>query len=790
MLRAQLRVIRADLRRRPLQSALVFIVVAAATALPTLAVSVEDSAGRPFERVMETADGGHVWLFAPAAALGRVKTMDGIEATAGPFRRSSASLVASSTGRHPILAWGMAGKPEVGVTNIVEGRWLDPGTPNEIVIDKGLAHEADLEVGDVARVATARGPMELRVVGIGVHLTRAPYPNWDPADVFVSEATRAAFGTESDQPPVVGVRLHDRGTVEAFTQRAIGVTGGPAGAITWTSIRDSFAEENEPTIIVLRVFAAFGLLAVGFILANAVSGLLLVQIRDIGLLKAAGLTPGQVTRVFLGEQLVIAGLGAVAGLVIGLGFTPLILRRTASSLGTTATPVLEPVRLGAILVVVLGAVTVFTVFPAWRGARTNTVQAITVGGSRRDVRPSRLGRLATRLGLPGPVVLGAKDAFTRPARAWFTIAALTFAVATLVCTFTVDTTIGHLFDEPGLIGGEPYQVEIQRIPYVSPAQYRGDPPGAMSEAEAEALIRESSGAVGVITRRFTFARLGGDDSRPPFRFDAWAIAGDIQEAGFRVVDGRMFKGPGEAVIGLGLARETGLGVGDRVTFRIEGNTAFDVIVTGTYAEERNDGIGLMYHLDQLRSALPAIDSGAFGVVLPKGADSAVAAAAIADAAGSRLVVDDVATAFHEDLAEQRNNIRTVMTPMSVALLFIAGLNLFTTLLFAVRERVRDFAILKTIGFTPLQVVSGVGVSATVYAVIATAIGAPLGYYVSAWLFDHFGKQDGWAPGVAQVPSAPWLALVLPIAVALAVAGSAIPARLAARVGITEALAFE
>ena len=79
------------------------------------------------------------------------------------------------------------------------------------------------------------------------------------------------------------------------------------------------------------------LLAVGFIIANAIGGRILASRRDIGLLKAAGFTPGGVTALFVVENLVVAGAASIVGTALGIALSPLLLEPTASLLGT-ATP--------------------------------------------------------------------------------------------------------------------------------------------------------------------------------------------------------------------------------------------------------------------------------------------------------------------------------------------------------------------------------------------------------------------------------------------------------------------
>jgi len=78
----------------------------------------------------------------------------------------------------------------------------------------------------------------------------------------------------------------------------------------------------------------------------------------------------------------------------------------------------------------------------------------------------------------------------------------------------------------------------------------------------------------------------------------------------------------------------------------------------------------------------------------------------------------------------------------------------------------------------------------VIAVIGTAVGAPLGYFVTTALVDYFGAEDGWPSGVASAPSAIWVLGLMAAAIGIAIAGSWLPAQRAANTGVSEALRYE
>ena len=107
---------------------------------------------------------------------------------------------------------------------------------------------------------------------------------------------------------------------------------------------------------------------------------------------------------------------------------------------------------------------------------------------------------------------------------------------------------------------------------------------------------------------------------------------------------------------------------------------------------------------------------------------------------------------------------------------VAALTL--TLVASVRQRRRDLALLKTIGFVRRQLASAVAWQATVAAVVGIVIGIPLGLVVGRVLWDLFARQISAVP--YPTVSVPSVVVVAAGTVLLANLVAAIPARTAAR----------
>jgi len=115
--------------------------------------------------------------------------------------------------------------------------------------------------------------------------------------------------------------------------------------------------------------------------------------------------------------------------------------------------------------------------------------------------------------------------------------------------------------------------------------------------------------------------------------------------------------------------------------------------------------------------------------------------------------------------------------LGVALAAGAALSLGLTLLSAVRQRRRDLALLKALGFTGRQLASIVAWQSSVAVGIGTVVGVPLGIVLGRTLWDLFAH----AINVVPAPSVPVLTIVLIAVGALVLANviATVPGRIAA-----------
>ena len=768
--------------------------MAAATA--TMALSVQRTASAPFEQLLDEANGPHVLVYdaAPGAKAALV-AHPGVEAVSGPIERGSGSY-SSGDRAHPLTLWAVESPmPEVQPALMLEGRWLEPGRTDEIVIDSGLANESGLQIGDRVALTTDAGPHEVEVVGVAASTGRPPYPIWDPAAVYVTLEALATLGGNAGNSSVLAVRLVDPESAIAVLREVNGDRAEPlvAAVTRWQEIDRSIREDARLKVIVLSTFSAFALLAVGFIVANVVSGQALAQRREIGLLKATGFTPRDASLLFAGQHLFLGVSGIVIGATAGVLTTPYWLGDIARRLGQPPDRSAHPVDLAIVAVGVLVVLLLFTIFPAWRAGRLSTIDALR-RADRPDRGASQTHALASRLPVPRAAATGLKDLFTRPARTLLAIGAMAMAAATIMFTLTIDATVNGLAEDPTIVGEGRYDLRVDRLTarFVDPSMVAmsTDDDGSAPEQGGEAVLSEAdaiaavsqAGVAGIVEARQFGVQVNGRS--------VWSrmVDGDLEQLHVRFTEGG-WHGDREVVVGYALSEASGIGVGDRVTVSAA-DRRIEATVSGIYVEGSNSGLMAMMRPSMAEALFGRVPYAELWLVLDDDAEVSAVAAAVRRASGGLMGVTDGRAAAQRDIRAAGDTLRSVLYPLNVVLLAIAVANLLTALLFTVRERYRDYALLKAIGFTPRQILLAVSSGALVIAAIGTGIGAPLGYFVTSALVDYFGAEDGWPSGVASAPSALWVLGLMALAVGIAIAGSWLPAQRAASTGVAEALRYE
>jgi predicted lysophospholipase L1 biosynthesis ABC-type transport system permease subunit len=383
---------------------------------------------------------------------------------------------------------------------------LDVGPGDDITLKTRLCTTTGQMTGpDECRVATERS---FRVVGVAVTAAARPYPDvcyaplcpWfaeaieetlveaPPDEVLSDESFSGTYSMEPIEPGlvwltdadarglvpaeqplsyVVNLKLDDPADVPAFGDDYFSAstdagysfsTSPPVIMESWHDIRLGHANVVEDQQVVLRIGSRLiALLGVASI-AVLVGGRMADQTRRVGLLKAGGGTPTLVAVVLLTEFVMLALLGAAAGLAAGWLAAPLLTDPGAALVGRAGTPSLTVSTVVLVTAVALGVAVAATVVPTLRAAFTSTVHAL-ADAARPPRRTPWLIAMSARL--PVPLLLGLRIAARRPRRVVLSAVSIAIAVSGIVAALAAQATNKQ---DGQLVGGtDPSTARINQV---------------------------------------------------------------------------------------------------------------------------------------------------------------------------------------------------------------------------------------------------------------------------------------------------------------------------------------
>jgi putative ABC transport system permease protein len=254
---------------------------------------------------------------------------------------------------------------------------VDPvaGSPDDldatsIAVTEGVADDKGLTVGEsVPVVFTATGTQQMTVRLIFSD-NRVPDTEW----LLGTDAFAANYPDQMD--------------VQVFVKNAAGVPASEALAAV-EAVADDYPganvldqteyKEEQTGRVDQLLFLVYALLALAILIAllgigNTLALSIVERTRELGVLRAVGMTQAQLRSAIRWEAVIIAVQGALLGLVIGVFFGwALVTAMEDEGLNTFAVPV---VTLVVVVVLAALAAVVAAVWPARRAARLDVLRAV------------------------------------------------------------------------------------------------------------------------------------------------------------------------------------------------------------------------------------------------------------------------------------------------------------------------------------------------------------------------------------------------------------------------------
>jgi putative ABC transport system permease protein len=240
--------------------------------------------------------------------------------------------------------------------------------PGEALVEEQFAKGHDISVGERYRIETPSGG-EAEITAIGVYR--------DPTilqGTVVSNRTMGMVSTVRD-PFILFVSVAegaDAAVVEADVKDAL--SRFPEVTVeTRAEYKQTVEEQLNQIVYLVYALLAMSIVVSLFGIANSLFLAIHERTREFGLLKAVGTTSTQLRRIVRYESVIIAAIGAVLGIALGVAFATLT-TASLSDFGLGFSVPIGQIAIFAVLALLVGVIA--AVGPARRSSRVNVLEAI------------------------------------------------------------------------------------------------------------------------------------------------------------------------------------------------------------------------------------------------------------------------------------------------------------------------------------------------------------------------------------------------------------------------------
>lgn len=334
------------------------------------------------------------------AVAQRIRDVPGV-VSATPIVEGQALLTSERGGASGGLARGV--RPEdlrargLVAQNIVSGTLANFEGEDAIVIGTRLAQRLGIGVGDRLTLVSPQGRTtvfgtvpRVRAYTV-VALFQVGMHEYDNGFVFLPMQAAQVFFQTGDAATQIEVFVQDPTAVRAVTRGIrTALAGTPVRILDWQESNSSFFAAVQVERNVMFLILTLIILVAAFNIVSSLIMLVKDKGRDIAILRTMGATRGAIMRIFLLCGASVGVVGTLTGFVIGIVFCANIesIRQAIQALSGTELfspevyflsrlpAVVDPNEVAQVVAMGLGLSLLATIYPSWRAARTDPVEAL------------------------------------------------------------------------------------------------------------------------------------------------------------------------------------------------------------------------------------------------------------------------------------------------------------------------------------------------------------------------------------------------------------------------------
>lgn len=280
---------------------------------------------------------------------------------------------------------GVEPAEEIKVTNVekymLAGRLTDLSEKSDgLIIGKELADSLGLSAGDVLEVISPQLSKNLKFTIAGIF--KSGMYNYDLTLGFINFSKAQELIGVSNTAGGIGVRLNNLFSAPAVKNKIFGLLDGDYRVRTWAELNKNFFDALKLEKITMFIILSLIVLVASFGIASTLIVRVTQKIKDIGILKSIGVTGRGVRNIFILQGLFIGLSGTISGVFLGVALCLLLKKYQFIKLPQDVyyldkLPVYLSLQdIGCVSLCALMITLLATVYPAYKAANLNTVEAL------------------------------------------------------------------------------------------------------------------------------------------------------------------------------------------------------------------------------------------------------------------------------------------------------------------------------------------------------------------------------------------------------------------------------
>jgi len=738
MLKSIFLIVKANFKQRKMQQVLIGISIALSALLFASGIGILKGIEQPFDKVFNKLKASHIFLYFDNRTEDCKKISEWFQHQPEVERVSALSPYIMING--PLIFKDQKIDVMVQLTEytgdhlqqdqvmVLNGTKKEHPGYKEIWLPNSLAANYNIHPGDTVGIPVETGLYQMIVAATVVdpHYSSGVI---NPTRAWINEGSLSLFEPVLQlNNDMLGIRVKGPALIGELWQRFNDQYHYTGSNLQYDLFRSTFLTTYLIIGSVLLIFSIVGILIALFLISSTISSNIFSDYKLIGVLKAQGLTPGNVIFIFILQYLVLS----IVFIPIGLSGSYFIIKALFASLvksiGITDLDFNLLVPFISASLIVLSVTLLVSRYCGNKAGKIKPAKAIRDGSPEKKEVNKKPPGLPVKSSWSLPALLGIHFLLVNRRRTLISFAGLLFAVFILVFSVNISNSFTRLKYNKAAWGFDNGNIQLS----IKSGRL-------MHEQFMESILREKE-IQSIMPYGFHGLSILSEKGKAIQEIYGRSFDGDMATAGLVNLSGRHPETIHEISICIGTSEKYQKKPGDSIRVFIEGQQE-TFMISGVYQDVSNLGQGFRLHASAIKNINPLYKPSNYSLHLRPGIN--------VDEYKKWLYYQFGGTINIESGIEDTIAVLSVVSSMHASLLLLAiffivvmVINIWNDMAMNIREYRKSFGIFKTLGFTSHQLRAVLVWKTLWLLIVALTVGLPLSVWLSPALMSLVTKNIG------------------------------------------------